>query len=469
MKSLLPRIDIMAEIPQNRNVFFKKMRDTVGALSSYTYKAMRHGLLPSGGRALGVWAREGAQDLHLKTLGDSLVAFFREAGPVLTKFGQILATRNDLLPRVVCSRLERLYSGQPPMSAAELKAAFKRAYASKNPFSEWNSIPLAVGSIGQVHRGRLKNGDAVVIKVLRPGVARLIERDLNAAKLFIKALFRLPAFRAHMDSAFYLERAIEDLGRGLLRETDLRIEAESLERFRKRFEGHAKVYVPRCYAEYSSKDVLVMEELRGESLAQLRERAKHDPAAGKRVADLALREILRQIFEDGHFHADPHGGNLLILDDGRLGLIDLGLTGELSDADRKKISRAIRAFLARDADALIATLLEFGELPPDFDIAIFKKDISKAVKGHKKSLVTRAAGKSGSETQGLESFVNELFRVARTHQIHVPSDATLLIKTLVTIEGVARSLDPELNLAAAALPVILKSLSKRWLKLPKFW
>jgi ubiquinone biosynthesis protein len=431
--------------------------------------ALRHGVLPAGLATARTLRSEGVDGLHWKVLGDGLVRFLRHSGPLFTKLGQVLATRTDLLPAALCARLESLYSEQPPMRPAELARALRRAFGRKLPFPDFDRTPIAVGSVGQVHRARLAGGEAAIVKVLRPGVEERIERDVALARSLLDLWLGLPR-RARPASRELLERSLEDLGRACAREADFAQEAAALREFAQRFARHPHVRVPRCFEALSSKHAVVMEELQGEPLSAYRRRAQEDPEAARRVASLALEEILRQIFEDGRFHADPHAGNLLVLPDGRLGLIDLGLTGELTREDRRRVARAARAFLARDAEGLVRALLGFGTLPPGFDAAAFERDVRRMVQGRAPHLVARLRGRgtrigeSEDEPGSLEEFVGELFGLARSHGIHVPSSTLLLIKALVTIEGVARSLHPELDLAAAAVPVVLRSLAPRWLQ-----
>lgn len=428
----------------------RKASDVAGALPRLSYNALRHGLLPWGWYAAKTAQSEGLSEIHWKVLGDGLVRFLRESGPVLTKVGQILATRSDLLPAPLCQRLEALYSEQPALPEREVRRILKQVYKQRSPFADFEMTPLAVGSIGQVHRAKLQSGEEVIVKILRPRVRREIDRDVHATQAYLNILFLFPRKERRFVKEM-MRRALNDLAEGLRMETDLRNEAKSLEGFRKKLANHSKVVIPKVFQKISKKEILVMEELKGIPLSQVRTKA--DAETAKKVADLALTEILKQVFEDGRFHADPHGGNLLLLEDGRLGLIDLGLTGEFTAKDRKTIARAVKAFVARDADRLIETLLEFGELPPEFKREPFKKEIVQTVQQYRKE-----------SRVGLESFVNELFAVAYRHGIYLPSQTTLLIKTLVTIEGVARSLDPEINLAMTALPVVLRSLTPRWLK-----
>ena len=444
----------------------RKWGDAAGIAPVLVANAMGRGVLPMGLSSLATLRREGLSDLHWKVVGDALVRFFRSSGPVLTKLGQVLATRDDLLPRATCERLEELYAGQPAMRRAQLERSLERAYGSRSPFAQLDEEPLAVGSIGQVHRARLRDGSRVVVKLVRPGIGRAIERDLNAAGVFAGLLFRfLSGDRSA--SRRLVARALDELGAELAREADLENEADAYEEFGRRFASNPRVCVPRCYREWSTRDVLVLEELRGEPLSALRRRGVEQPAEARRAAQLALREILSQVFDEGCFHADPHGGNLLILEDGRLGLIDLGLTGELGPRDRKNIARAVKAFLARDPDAAIRILLEFGTVSPDFDLPAFKRDVREVFRKKGRGAAAQAVGR-GSEGTGeataLEGLVNDLLSVARSHDIHVPPSTTLLIKTLVTIEGVARSLDPEINVVVTALPIVLRSLTPRWLR-----
>lgn len=416
------------------------------------FLSLRHVIAPAGVRYVQGVRRSGFQEAHWEALGKGLVRFFQESGPVLTKLGQILATRTDMISPALIRQLEALFDRQPAMTRNELELILRSAFGNELPFALFDKEPIAVGSVGQVHRARLEDGTRVIVKVVRPGSKRRIKQDvLTLTYLTAAAFFWLG--RSYRSQYRMLRRVLEDLEVGFLRELDFGVEAETLERFRKRMRRNSKVYIPKVYRDLSSTNVLVVEEIEGESLARFRKRAKDDGHAAKALAELAFREILTQIFEDGNFHADPHAGNFIVMKDGRLGLIDFGLVGNFTKSDRKKISKAVKALIARDVDAVISSLLEFGTLPSDFDRQSFKNEIVAQFKEK------QCAGAS------LDELVNQLFAIAHRHQIYVPQSTTLLIKTLVTIEGVARSLDPELSVVSVAAPVILRSLTPKWIRM----
>ena len=448
----------------------RRVADALLVAPRLTFSAVCYGVLPTPGFAALTLYREGPSALQWKVIGDALVRFAQHSGPLVTKLGQVLATRGDLLPEVVCTRLEALYTRQPPMTKSQLDGALRSAFPEGLPFSSFARRPIAVGSIAEVHRAKLASGERVIVKLVRPGLQREIDRDLNAAELLVDLLLTIPGY-ARKRTRVAISHALRDLGAALRNEVDLRREATSLEWFGRRLRSNPKVRVPVVYRQWSSGRALVMEELIGEPLSVYRARAKADPDAARRVADLAFKEIIKQVFEEGRFHADPHAGNLIILPDGRLGLIDLGLTGESGSRDRKRIARAVRAFVSGDPDALCRALLDFGVLPPDFHYEDFKADVEATVRRSGSHVVAHMTGKNGDgggNANRLEAFVNDLFRVAYRHGLYVPPSATLLIKAIVTIEGVARSLNPDLNVVTAAVPIVLRSLRPRWLRW-RFW
>lgn len=425
--------------------------------------AARHIVLPAGFRYVESVRSQGVKDAHWSALGDGLVRFLQESGPVLTKLGQIMATRSDILPPVICEKLEALYNRQPSMKRSELDRILHSEFGIRLPFAEFDKNALAVGSVGEVHRAELINGTRVIVKIIRPGISKKIKRDTETLRTLAALAYKV-SDRNYRATLRMVQRMIEDLETGFLSELDLRSEAQALEQFRRRMRANSRVYIPQVFTDLSSKNILVVEEIKGESLAKFRECDEKDAKETKALAELALREILTQIFDHGTFHADPHAGNFLVMPDGRLALIDFGLTGEFTNQDRKKIAKAVKALMARDADSVIRSILEFSTTPKDFELDGFKNDIAELLAERQVTAKSVAAGAAN-----LEQLVNDLFTITYKHHIYVPQSTTLLIKTLVTIEGVARSLDPEIKLLPVAIPVVMRSLTPKWLRFMSPW
>jgi ubiquinone biosynthesis protein len=442
----------MPESPDSLFTRIDRWRDVAELAPRLVLAGAREWLGAAASIASVLW-REGPAALHWKVMGDALAGLLRSSGPGLVKLGQILATRGDLLPAPLCARLETLYAGQAPMSGRALRRALEGAFGARLPFRHFDPEPFAVGSMAQIHRACLRSGTRVVVKLIRPGVERGARRDLNALRAVLDLMLSLFA-RGDSGLRRLALRALADLEEGLRLETDLEHEADVIEEFRRRLARSPRVYVPACHRALSSRGALVLEELRGRPLSQVR---GGDAETARRTAQLALREILTQVFDEGRFHADPHAGNLLLLDDGRLGLVDLGLTGELRVEDRRCITRAVRAFLSGDADGAIRALLALGSVAPDFDLEAFKRDVLAAVRST-----------SANDARRLEARVNQLLWIAARHRVHLPSSTIRLVKALVTIEGVARSLDPEIDVWTTALPVVLRSLTPRLLRW-RYW
>ncbi len=383
-------------------------------------------------------------------LGELATLSLFNAGPLFVKLGQIMAMRSDLLPKKLGEKLEKLCYDCPPIPKKEVKRILKAEY-KKLPFKKFKYKPLAVGSIGQVHRAIL-NGESVVVKIRRPNIEQAINEDIELIELLIYPYSFLPLKVRTTISA--LKLSVNELGTSIKSEIDFLNEGEALVSFRKKLKRHKQIDVPKYYPECSSEKVLVMEELKGVPLAKYHGDSPNQEEL-KQYGRIVFKEILTQIFHRKQFHADPHGGNFIVLEDGRLGLIDLGLTGEFTKRDRKIMVKALKAFIAKDGDKIIKALLEFGVTPEDFDFESFKKEIIKLVSEAKSKVVAGLKGES--KENSLEDFINSLFQVAYQHNVFVPSQTLLLIKTLVTIEGLAKKLDPKLNSAKIAATVVLES------------
>jgi ubiquinone biosynthesis protein len=398
--------------------------------------------------------------------GEMIASILQSTGPVFIKLGQILATRRDLLPEEVCEELERLYSKQQPLPRKALQKILKKKFGRKNPFRNLSRTALSVGSIGAVYSAETHEGEVVILKILRTGVEQEVARDLDVLRMVLKASLALfPKIRPFKN---ILQRSLESLAKALESELDLDLERSALQDFRKRLAKSPQIYIPKVYPEWSDAHLLVMERVDGVPLNEWKKSASTTEEK-KRVAESALQEVMKQVLHDGRYHGDPHAGNILVMPDGKLAFIDFGLVGEFNDQDRAQMVRVMRAFISRDAEKVVAALLEFGDLPPEFNLAQFQAEVVAIVLANKEKVAAQLLGRAeGGEA--LESFVTELFKVSDRHGIYVPSEVSILIKTFVTIEGVARSLDPELNVLKVASPVVISALTPAWVRgITKIW
>jgi ubiquinone biosynthesis protein len=374
-------------------------------------------------------------------LGELLAALFESAGPVFVKVGQVLATREDLLPPILCTRLQQLYNQQRPVPFSAVEHTLRRAYPSW-PFASIDSAPLGVGTVGQVHRAILNTGQPVVVKILKPGVQAAVEQDLN---LFQNILQLLPdSLRQQLRM---VERAITDLRAHFEQELDLEREALNLIAFKERCRKNPAIHIPYCYQEHCRPGILVMECVEGTPLGALDSTPGSDEA--KAIARTILLELLTQVFDHGHFHGDPHAGNLIRMADGRIAFIDLGLTGTMTPTMRQNLTEAVKAIISHNPDRAMDALLQFAVVPDDFDRSQFRSRVAEVYREH------RASPHAG--TSGLESLVTALFSQAYKSGLYLPPSTMVFIKAMVTIEGVARKLDPHVDVKSVASWVVLKS------------
>ena len=398
-------------------------------------------LIQTGKSLPTVLGREKLTAVPLVLFGEMIANYLQEAGPLFTKLGQVLVTRGEILPKESLKPLEQLLDSQAPISFQIVESVLQENQIF-DQFADFEEKPLAVGSVGQVHKASLKDGTEVIVKIAKPDLESAIQRDMEVLQGLLKLYSNVTGNHSE-----YWSMLLKDLERSFLQELNFENEAESLQKFREQVVQHNKVYIPQFFEELSSENVLVMEYLEGKPLAKVRNDPEADQQLRKQLAGTVLDEVLQQIFSSGYFHGDPHAGNFILMEDGRIGMIDLGLTGTLTGPDRKRLGEAVRAVIRGDREAAYKALLGFGYTPDDFDSEAFKEGVKQ----------TFADYKENPDRPGLEILVNELFQVAHQHRLYVPPDTVLLIKSLVTIEGLAKSLDPDINVIARSIPVVLKA------------
>lgn len=372
-------------------------------------------------------------------------------GPIYVKMGQALSTRRDLLPDDYADELAKLQDRVPPFESAVAVQLIEQALDSSigKLFSSFNQEPIASASLAQVHSAKLWDDTNIVVKVIRPDVERSIERDLNLVagiSSFLERASRL-ARRLH------LTELVEEYRVTITNELDLELEAENTNTLRLNFAGSPLLYAPRVFRELTTKNILVMERIEGVPISAVAE-LKDKGADLKLLAERGVETFFTQVFTHNFFHADMHPGNIFVdvsdPNDPSYIAIDCAIIGRLTDADRTFVARNIYAFFNRDYAEIARLHLESGWIPSNADIAEFELIIQELCE----PLLLRPLSEIS-----FGKFLLNLFKAARQFEMEVQPQLVLLQKTLLNIEGLGRTLDPDLDLWATAKPFI-----ENWMK-----
>lgn len=389
----------------------------------FTMILMRHGLGP--------YLRGRRPQANI---GRSLRGALNDGGLTFIKFGQILSTRRDLLPAEVVDELSLLQHQAAYVAWAEIEAVLVAEYGSvESVFERFDRDPMAAASVAQVHSARLVSGEEVVVKVRRPGVTSQVGRDLDIIRRLARTLER----RTSWARSLGVKALAEGFAVALREELDFRIEARNLAAVAvTRVEG---VAVPKAFTEHSSARVLVMERFEGEPLrCALRQLAERGIDA-RELAERLLNYLLRQVMIDGVFHADPHPGNILLLTDGRLGMLDFGSVGRLDSALRASMQRLLAAVDVGDPLYLCDAVLEVMMAPDEIDEAALERDLGRFTARHLRS-------DSGFDA----AMFTDLFRIVSSHGLAVPAEVAAVFRALGTLEGTLTELARDFDIVAEA-------------------
>jgi ubiquinone biosynthesis protein len=377
-----------------------------------------------------------------------------ELGTTFVKFGQMLSTRPEQVGETLAAELSKLQAATPADSTAVIRRTIE-AELGKPPeelFAEFHPEALASASIAQVHRARLHSGELVVVKVQHDGIETKIYRDLDLLfGLAQLAQKHVPALRNYRPVS-----TVREFRRTLLRELDLRAERRNLEEFVRHFAGDANVHFPRVYPELCGRRVLTMDWLDGVAGCDVRKAANEVDLAG--FARRAATMYLDMIFRDGFYHADPHPGNYVILPGGVVGVLDCGMVGRLDEELRDEIEAALWAVAERDVEELVERIVHIGSPPPDLDRDALRADVAEFVAEYASLPIKEL---------DLSAVLRDVIDIVARYHILLPANVSLLLRTLIVLEGSARQLDPAFSLMDVIVEYRTRS-GSRWL-LPRRW
>lgn len=385
-----------------------------------------------------------------KTIGERIRLVLEDLGPAFVKLGQLASTRSDLLPDDIVRELVKLQDQVLPFSAEIARGILEQELGVPlhSILARFEDTPLAAASIGQVHLGRLHSGEDVAIKIQRPGVNRIIRRDLE----ILHNITALAAKRWEWARRYQLPQMVEELGKSLIHELDYTHEARNNERIAAQFAGSRDVHIPKIYWEHTASRILVMEFVEGVTLSR-REQLVQQGFNLKDVAQKFVDAMLQQMFIEGFFHADPHPGNLLMLKNGKLVFLDFGMVGQLNEAMRSPLSSLIIALMQRNTDSMMRAIHRLGLIEPDVDEQKLRHDLNR---------LREEYGEVPFSQISLGQALNDLFSTAQKHRIGLPADIAMLGKALLTMEGVVGNLDPGMSIVKLAEPFGRRLMKERF-------
>lgn len=392
--------------------------------------------------------------------GQRLREALERLGPIFVKFGQVLSTRRDLLPLDIAEELAKLQDRVPPFPSAVAVATIERAFGKplSAVFATFEQVPVASASIAQVHFAVLKDGREVAVKVLRPGMLPIIEKDLDLMRMMAGWVEKLSADGRRLKP----REVVAEFDKYLHDELDLMREASNATQLRRNMEDLQLVLIPEMYWDYCRTDVLVMQRMKGLPINQV-ERLR---AAGVDIPKLARDGVtifFTQVFRDGFFHADMHPGNIQVSVEpetfGRYISLDFGIVGTLTQFDKEYLAQNFTAFFRRDYKRVAELHIESGWVPPETRV----DELEAAIRAVCEPYFDRPL-----KEISLGLVLMRLFQTSRRFHVEIQPQLVLLQKTLLNIEGLGRELDPDLDLWSTAKPFLEKWMLEQ-VGPKKFW
>ncbi len=384
------------------------------------------------------------------TFGKRLCAALTELGPTYVKFGQVLSTRPDLIGTELATELSQLQDKVAPI-AFDLMAEVIKDDLSEPPsvlFASFEQEPVASASLSQVYRATLPSGEAVAVKVQRPGVVKRIEADLSLMRDLAEWI------ADHMEDARFMDPVglVDEFARSIRRELDFGIEARIIDQFRTHFEGNQHIFVPGVHHDYSTERVLTMDWVDGVRIDKMDEyeTRRCDPHT---IAVVACEALCEMVFKHRLFHADPHPGNIFILEDNRMAFLDLGMAGHLERTDVAAIADLLVTMFNGDSAECVSAILNLTSKGEPEDLTGLEHEVADLIAFEAHAIIG-----GGQVAKGIDRAI----QILRHHNLELAPRFALLLKALGTVEVVGRGLDPKLDFVTIIQPFVEKMIYARF-------
>ena len=386
---------------------------------------------------------------HLSTAQRIRLAL-EELGPTFVKFGQVLSTRPDLIPHEVIQELCLLQERVPAFPSERCESVLEEEFRRpvKELFREFQTEPLAAGSLAQVHAAISLDGRPLAVKVRRPGVVQSVERDLG---LMIE-LAQLMERHVPESRVFDPVGLVNHFTRTIRREMNFRREARTMQEFARMFADDSRLHVPEVEPELTSESVLTMELIEGVRPDQVRE-LRHLGLEPVDVARAGAAIFIRQAFEMGVFHGDPHPGNIRVMRDGSIALLDYGMVGYLSDEKRENLVDLLLAISRNDVERAVNVVMDLGQPSQPVERVLLQADLRDFIEAYYGLPL---------EQLRIGQLLTDFVQILSNHGLRCPGDLLILVRAIVTLEGVGRQLDPKFNLAEVLSPYIERLIRDRY-------
>ncbi len=388
------------------------------------------------------------KELLKEDFPERLRLMLQELGTTFIKFGQLLASRPDLVGERISEELSQLHDDNPPVGYEDIKEMIETELGGniEDLFAEFSKTALATASIAQVHEAKLPTGERVAVKVQKPNVAEIVETDLSIMKFIANESDRFNTSLKHLN----LPAVLHEFDKSIHKEMDFDNELMNIRHLNDNFIYNDKIIVPTTYPDYSTEKVLTMEYVDGIKLSEVI--AGNDPKYNKiLIADRIVRSYFQQLFLDGFFHADPHPGNIFVTEDNAICYIDFGMMGSLDEDFRQDLAELMIYFSDRNIDGLINQLIRMDILNEKTDINILKSDLN--------DLFAKYYGVELSRFNGI---IEDLLFLMQKFDVRLPNEFVLMARGLSMVENTGLRLDPDIDVVALLKPFARKLMVQRY-------